>query len=157
MNPVSVLFVCSSNICRSPLAEAVLRARAAAAGMPDIVVDSAGLYGGHLGEPPDARACAAAARRGYAMPKRRARRIEARDFERFASIFAMDENNLAALRALAPQDYPGRIGLFLDVVPECGVREIDDPYFGALAGFERVLDLCEAASDALLRTLAARG
>ena len=119
------------------------------------MVDSAALHGGHLGEPIDARACAVARRRGYAMPKRRSRRIEPRDFARFGSIFAMDDDNLEVLRSIAPKNYPGRIALLLDLVPECAVREIDDPYFGPLAGFERVLDLCEAASDALVRSLAA--
>lgn len=152
----TVLFVCSSNICRSPLAEAVFRQRAARARLPGLVIDSAGTHGGHAGQPPDARACAVAARRGYAVPPRRARRIERRDFARFHWILAMDARNLADLAMQVPPEFPGRVSLLLDLVPQCGAREVDDPYYGPLAGFERVLDLCEAASDALVATLAQR-
>jgi len=156
VTPNTVLFVCSSNICRSPLAETVFRQRAARSRIPGLIVDSAGTHGGHAGERPDSRACAVAARRGYKVPPRRARRIESRDFARFHWIFAMDRRNLADLTAQIPAGFAGRMSLLLDLVPACGAQEVDDPYYGPLAGFDRVLDLCEAASDALIATLEQR-
>jgi protein-tyrosine phosphatase len=152
-----VLFVCANNICRSPLAEGVFRHRATRARLAaTLTIDSAGTHDAHAGEPPDARAVMVASRRGYTIRRRRARRIEREDFTRFQWILAMDERNLAALQAQVPPDFAGHLRLLLDFVPEFGTREVDDPYYGPLSGFERVVDLCEAASDALIATLAAQ-
>ena len=148
--PVGVLFVCMGNICRSPTAEGVFRVVAARAGLLDrLVVDSAGTHGYHDGEPPDRRATQAARARGYDIAPLRARRVERADFERFRWIFAMDEANLGELTRLRPRTFAGHLGLFLDLVPAVGIREVPDPYYGGPEGFERVLDLAEAASEAL--------
>jgi protein-tyrosine phosphatase len=72
------------------------------------------------------------------------------DFSRFGWIFAMDLRNLRDLKALQPAGYSGYLGLFLDLVPDLGVREVPDPYFGGTDGFEKVLELTERASDELL-------
>ena len=142
------------NICRSPTAEGVFRHYVAEAGLADrIHVDSAGTHAYHVGEPPDRRSQAAAARRGYSLDKIRARRVTNEDFTLFDYVIAMDRLNLATLRDRAEDEHEMKIGLFLEY---SGVDELDvpDPYYGGAAGFERVLDLVEDASQGLLKTLA---
>jgi protein-tyrosine phosphatase len=152
-----ILFVCLGNICRSPSAEAVLRAIAAReAPELHIEVDSAGTAGYHIGDPPDARSQAAALRRGYDMSPLRARIVEPSDFERFDLILAMDENNLNVLRQRAPEAHRERVRLFLDFAPESGMGEVPDPYYGGPAGFEHVLDLVEDAARGLIAHLRER-
>ena len=112
-------------------------------------VDSAGTGGWHAGLPPDARAQRHAALRGYDLSKLRARRIGEADFDRFDLVLAMDEDNLADLVRLKPADGRAELRLF-------GSAEVPDPYHGAAAGFEHVLDLIEAASDAWAAELARR-
>jgi protein-tyrosine phosphatase len=147
----SVLFVCLGNICRSPTAEGVFRERVRRAGLSDrIVVASAGTGDWHVGEPPDRRAIAHAAKRGYDLRKQRARQLCPEDFERFNWILAMDRANLRELSAQRPADFGGHVGLFLEMAPHLGVAEVPDPYYGGADGFERVLDLIESASDSLL-------
>jgi protein-tyrosine phosphatase len=148
---VNVLFVCLGNICRSPTADGIFRQRVAAAGMQQrIGVDSAGTADWHQGRAPDARTLAAAAKRGYDLSSLRARQVIAGDFQEFDYVLAMDKSNLSHLRRLAPADYPGHLGLFLDFAPHLGLREVPDPYYGGTEGFEQVLDLVEQASDELL-------
>jgi protein-tyrosine phosphatase len=154
----SVLFVCLGNICRSPTAEGVFRQRAATAGLTDqVVVASAGIGDWHVGEPPDRRAIAHAAKRGYDIRKQRARQICEADFERFNWILAMDRTVLRGVNDLRPGTHEGHVGLFLDFAPSLGVLDVPDPYFGAADGFERVLDLIEAGSDSLLERIRANG
>ncbi len=153
---VAVLFVCMGNICRSPTAEAVLRGQAQRRGLADrLRIASAGTHGWHAGQPPDARACAHAARRGYDLSALRARRVRAEDFDRYDHVLAMDRDNLAHLLALQP---PGtvaaRVGLLMQHARRHAVDEVPDPYYGAADGFERVLDLIEDACDGLLQRLA---
>lgn len=150
----SVLFVCLGNICRSPTAEGVLRTVARREGLADrIVAASAGVGDWHVGSPPDRRAVQAAQRRGYDLSALRARQIVRSDFERFGWIFAMDRGVLSELEALRPDDFAGHLGLYLDVAPGLGVRDVPDPYYGGPEGFEHVLDLVEAASGALIQKL----
>jgi protein-tyrosine phosphatase len=148
--PLRVLMVCLGNICRSPTAEAVLRHKLAAAGLDGHVeVYSAGTGGWHVGDPPDARSQRHALRRGYDLSALRARRVSEADFQRFDLILAMDEDNLADLERLRPDGGRAEVRLFAE-------RPVPDPYAGGAAGFEAVLDLVEAASDALARDLARR-
>ncbi|HVE51154.1 MAG TPA: low molecular weight protein-tyrosine-phosphatase [Casimicrobiaceae bacterium] len=152
----SVLFVCMGNICRSPTAEGVFRERARLAGVDSrILVASAGTGDWHVGEPPDRRAIAHAEKRGYDLRKQRARQIAIDDYQRFHWILAMDRGILREVNALRPIGHEGHIGLFLDLAPELGVRDVPDPYFGGADGFEKVLDLIEAASESLLRKIIA--
>ena len=152
--PVGVLFVCMGNICRSPTAEGVFRAAVERAGLARRVrAASAGIGDWHVGSPPDRRAIQAARRRGYDLTALRGRQIEVADFARFGWILAMDDANMRALAAMKPPDFGGHLGLLLDFAPELGVREVPDPYYGAPAGFDRVLDLVEAATAGLLARL----
>ncbi|WP_235823284.1 low molecular weight protein-tyrosine-phosphatase [Azohydromonas sediminis] len=151
-----VLMVCMGNICRSPTAEAVLRTQAALRGLARRVeVDSAGTHGWHAGEPPDPRAQAHGARRGYDLAPLRARRVQATDFERFDLILAMDRDNLAQLLELRPPGAGARVELLMRFARRHAVDEVPDPYYGAADGFERVLDLVEDACEGLLDHLCA--
>lgn len=151
-----VLFVCMGNICRSPLAEGVLRQRLAAREAESGVrlpvhVDSAGTHGYHAGTAPDPRARTAAARRGIDISGQRARQVTAEDLVVFDLVLAMDSDNLAALRELAAPEYLDKPRLLLDFAPgREDTRNVPDPYYGGLAGFERVLDLVEEAMTGLL-------
>jgi protein-tyrosine phosphatase len=150
-----VLMVCMGNICRSPTAEAVLRHKLKAAGLDKAVeVDSAGTYGGHAGEPPDARAQRHARLRGYELSRLRARRLTAEDFGHFDRVIAMDEDNLARIADLAPAGHAARVELLMaHATRHAGVLAVPDPYYGPPAGFERVLDLIEDACDGLVSEL----
>jgi protein-tyrosine phosphatase len=145
----SVLFVCLGNICRSPLAEAALRAEVDAAGL-DIVVDSAGTGDWHAGEPPDRRARATALRHGIDISGYRARQVAAADFTRFTHIFALDGDNLRNLRGLAPSGATAHVGLLMDMVPGRIGHSVKDPYFGGDEGFETTWSDVSAAARALV-------
>jgi protein-tyrosine phosphatase len=154
--PHRVLFVCLGNICRSPTAEAVFREAAAKAGLTSLEIDSAGMGDWHVGCPPDARAIRHAAKRGYDLRSLRARQFAPSDFARFDHIYAMDAAVLEELEAMKPANYQGQLGLFLDLAPDMGLREVPDPYHMGPEGFEHVLDLVEAASAALVASLSSR-
>jgi len=154
---VQILFVCLGNICRSPTAEAVVRALAALeAPELGLEVDSAGTAGYHVGDAPDPRMRAAAARRGYDLTALRARIVEPADFERFDLILAMDRENLAVLQRRAPETARARVRLFLEFAPQDEPEEVPDPYYGGPNGFEEVLDLIESAARGLLSHLRQR-
>src|SRR5690606_31158871 len=142
------------NICRSPLAEGVLRQRLAerAPELP-VLFDSAGTHGYHTGAPPDARAISAARRRGIDISGLQARTVEASDFEEFDLILAMDEDNHASLLERAAEEYHDKVRFFLDFVPGGTLRNVPDPYYGGPVGFERVLDLVEMTVDGLVQEL----
>ncbi len=154
--PIGVLFICMGNICRSPTAEGVFRHVVAEAGLADAIrVDSAGTHAYHVGEAPDRRARAAAARRGYSLDAIRARRVEPADLAVFDYVLAMDRLNLVTLESMLTEEHRSQLGLFLPYASGVG-EEVPDPYYGGAAGFERVLDLVEEASRALLEALRAR-
>ena len=154
---ISVLMVCMGNICRSPTAEAVLRQKLAAAGLDRSVrVDSAGTHGYHTGEAPDPRAIRQGAARGYELATIRARPFQPIDYLHHGWILAMDQANLDWLRRKAPPDYVGRIELLLGYCTQhLDEREVPDPYFGAPAGFDRVLDLVEDACEGVVERVKA--
>jgi protein-tyrosine phosphatase len=149
---VRILLVCLGNICRSPMAESVFHTRLVERGWTDRVeVDSAGTYAGHAGEAPDPRAQATASAHGYHVINRlRARPVKTTDFERFDLVLAMDRDNLARLREQCPVPQQHKLHLFLAWAQLPGVDEVPDPYYGNAEGFERVMALCEHATDAVL-------
>lgn len=150
----AVLFVCLGNICRSPMAQAVFRARANAAGL-DVKIDSAGTGAWHVGKPPDPRAQAAGEARGYDLTPLRARQVKAGDFQRFDLILAMDEDNYEMLCLKAPDEARERIAMMMDFAPDHPLRAVPDPYYGGDDGFACVLDMLEEASDGLISHLRA--
>jgi protein-tyrosine phosphatase len=158
--PIRLLFVCMGNICRSPTAEGVMRGLLREQGLEDAVeVDSAGVGDWHAGAQPDDRATAAARARGITLAGA-ARAIAPRDFEDYDLILAADRSNLRDLRAVAPRDARARMHLLREFDPASeGAPDLDvpDPYYGGPEGFERVLDLVEAACRGLLDELRAAG
>lgn len=162
---LQVLMVCMGNICRSPMAEGVLRAKLARAGLADaVVVDSAGTHGFHRGALPDPRAVTLAAQRGYRLVGLKSRPLVGADFSRFDLLLAMDYDNLATLQSRCPPGATGRLELLLPYAEQAPGRttsvpmadEVPDPYFGNVAGFEHALDLIEPACDGLLLALKRR-
>jgi len=151
MKKISVLFCCMGNICRSPTAEAVFRARVEEAGLAQqILIDSVGTHDYHIGKPPDLRTQRAARHRGYDLSGLRGRQVEVADFTRFDYVLAMDNANMAILHRLCPQPKRDRLGLFLEYAIRHQEREVPDPYYGGEDGFERVLDMVEDAAEGLL-------
>ncbi len=148
---MKILFVCLGNICRSPTAEGVVRHLLAGTD-PRLhwVLDSAGTADYHTGDPPDPRTQRAARARGIDLSGLRARQVQAEDFQRFELILAMDRGNLAELNAMRPPAATASTRLFLEFAPDSGLVDVPDPYYGGEAGFETVLNLCEAAGRGLL-------
>jgi len=154
MKTVKVLFVCMGNICRSPTAQGVFEKLVAETSLSGTVMtDSAGTHAYHVGEPPDSRASAAARRRGIDLSGQKARRVEEADFEIFDYVLAMDRSNYEDLAGLCLPEYRSKLRLFLEFAPELGTPDVPDPYYGGTTGFERVLDLIETASGALLASI----
>ena len=155
----SILFVCLGNICRSPLAEAALRAEAERLRL-DLIVDSAGTGDWHAGEPPDPRAQATARRHGVEISGLRARQVTQADFRRFTHVVALDHDNLENLRRLAPKtesgDATAELSLLLDHVPGREGQAVADPYFGDDDGFEVTWAEVTAAARTLALSLRGR-
>lgn len=150
--PPRVLFVCLGNICRSPLAEAALRAAAVRARV-SLEVDSAGTGDWHVGKPPDPRAIATAARHGLDIGGLRARQVTPADFRGFDRLVALDRANLADLRRIAPRAPRADLGLLLDHVEGREGQDVADPYFGDDAGFELAWRDIVAGVEGLLADL----
>lgn len=148
-----ILTVCAGNICRSPAAEAAIRAVAATRGV-DVVVDSAGTGAWNLGEPPHHESVAAGARAGLDITGR-ARRINSADFDRFDMILVMDRSNLRDVLEMAPKlEDRAKVRLFRTFDPETDSDEVPDPYGGPRDGYERSIRQVMAAAAGLVDTLA---
>jgi protein-tyrosine phosphatase len=151
--PYRICLVCLGNICRSPMAEAVLRAELDRAGLGDAVeVDSAGTGDWHVGRRMDARARAELADRGFDGTRHRARQFQPAWLARRDLVLAMDAGNLANLRRLGAD--PARLRMLRSFDPAAGPgAEVPDPYYGEDASFTLALDQIEAAARALTATL----
>ena len=155
-HPVKLLFVCMGNICRSPAAEGVMRARLQEAGLgQSVAVDSAGTIDYHVGKQPDKRMCQASAARGVPLDHL-ARQVRAHDLREFDVILAMDHDNLAEIRSLDPGgQFRDKVKLFCEFCTEHDAAEVPDPYYGGPEGFEVVLDLLEDGCTELVRRIQA--
>jgi len=149
---VSVLFVCLGNICRSPLAEAALKAEAERLGV-DVEVDSAGTGDWHLGYPPDPRSVAVAERNGIDISQRRARQVTPDDFFAFDHIVALDLQNLSNLRAMRPEGATAELSLLLDHVPGREGEPVADPYYGEETHFDVTWQDVTEGAQALARRI----
>jgi len=153
MKRVSILFVCMGNICRSPLAEGIFGHVVGEADLTGhFTIDSAGTGGWHEGEPPDRRSIATARSHSIDISGQRARRIRPKDFSDFDLILAMDRDNVAALKSIAPPE--ANIRLFGDAALGTG-EDIPDPYYGGPDGFELIYTRLLIGCSRLLETLGA--
>lgn len=150
MSQPSILFVCLGNICRSPLAEAALRAQAVAAGVA-MTIDSAGTGNWHDGRPPDPRAQETARKHGLDISSYRARQVTTEDFHRFGHIFALDQQNLKDLRRIEPSRHIAEVGLLMDLVPGRKGTAVIDPYYGDEDDFEQAWADVSAAAERLVK------
>jgi len=137
-----ILFVCLGNICRSPAAEGVFRARA-----PHHVTDSAGTSDWHVGDPPYEPMQAAALARDVNLSDLRARQFVAGDFDRFDLIIGMDAKNISRIEELRPVGNDTPVRLLTDFAPHSDADHVPDPYY--TRDFEGALDLIEAAVEGL--------
>jgi protein-tyrosine phosphatase len=150
--PYRVCLVCLGNICRSPMAEVVLRDALDSAGLAGLVtVSSAGTGDWHLGQQMNPEARAALARRGYDGSAHRARQFEPSWFGSLDLVLAMDSSNLADLRRMGGD--PARVLLFGSLGSLPGEMDIPDPYGGPAAEFDDVLDLLESAASVVVSRL----
>lgn len=140
----NILMVCLGNICRSPVAEGILKSKLTT----DYYVDSAGIGGWHSGEQPDQRAIKTALNYGIDISKQRARKITIADFEKFDTIYAMDKDNLKELLHLAPNDTAkNKVKLLLSAAYPNKNDDVPDPYYGDLEDFNSVFTLLENALE----------
>lgn len=131
--------VCLGNICRSPLAEGILRTKLTT----DFFVDSAGTGGWHAGQSPDERSIATARNYGIDISNQKARKFTVSDFDTFDHIFVMDQSNFKDVLNLAPDDVAkSKVALILG--PS---KEVPDPYYGGQDGFEKVYQLLDQACE----------
>ena len=148
---LKVLMVCLGNICRSPLAEGILKSKIDPS---KVYVDSAGTGGWHIGELPDPRSVAIAAEHDLDLTDQRCRKFVAEDFEKFDWIFVMDQSNLKDVLSMARhQKDLNKVKLILDVLDPAGGNEVPDPYYGGSGGFESVFQLLNEACEELVKEL----
>ncbi len=146
----SILLVCRANVCRSPMAEALLRHRLEQLGLSHRVRIASAGTSAVAGAPPDPRGRSVLAERGVPMTRRRSRPLNRRDYERYDHILAMDEEVLAMLQERCPTRWQERVQLVTRWQDGQAEKGIPDPYYGNLSGFERVCDLLEQALDAFI-------
>lgn len=145
-----ILMVCLGNICRSPLAEGIMRSKLS----NDFIVDSAGTGGWHAGELPDKRSISTAKNRGLDITSQRARQFKISDFDTFDYIYVMDNSNYKDVMALAPnEEAKSKVKLILnELFPNENV-DVPDPYYGGQDGFENVFDMLNEACDVIVGKL----
>lgn len=147
--PIRVLFLCLGNICRSPLAEGVFRARVEERGLAArFEIDSAGTSSYHAGEPPDRGSVEVARANGIDISAQRSRPLLPEDLARFDFVVAMDHRNLARVRDALPTE---RAFLAREFDPEAtGSFDVPDPWGGARGGFEEVFGILDRCVDGML-------
>ena len=144
---MKILMVCLGNICRSPVAEGVMRQKAAEHAL-DINVDSAGTSGWHDGNPPDPRSIANTKQNGIDISRQESRKVSVPDFKMFDRIYAMDASNYENLINLAPKEYHGKIKMILNELHPGENMSVPDPYYGN-DGFQLVFDLLNDACESI--------
>ena len=146
---MNVLMVCLGNICRSPLAEGILKHKLKQRNIQTLV-DSAGTGGYHIGALPDERSIEIAKKYGIDITDQRARKLRSLDFEEFDLIFAMDTYNFQDLRKLAREEELEKIKLILNESHPNKNLSVSDPYYGGKDGFENVYQMLDLACDRII-------
>ncbi|CAM1366579.1 low molecular weight protein-tyrosine-phosphatase [Tenacibaculum xiamenense] len=142
---MKILMVCLGNICRSPLAEGILKSKVSS---ESVFVDSAGTAGYHVGELPDKRSIAVAKKYGIDITDQRSRKFSVADFDNFDTIYAMDESNYRNIVSLARNDEDAeKVKLILQEVSSNETLNVPDPYYGGDQGFENVYSMLDEACD----------
>ncbi|CAL2074913.1 Protein-tyrosine-phosphatase [Tenacibaculum sp. 190524A02b] len=142
---MKILMVCLGNICRSPLAEGILKSKVSS---DFIQVDSAGTAGYHEGELPDKRSIAVAQKNGIDITDQRSRKFSLADFDTFDVIYAMDESNFHNLVSLARNDEDaGKVKMILQEIYPNENLSVPDPYYGGDKGFENVYNMLDEACE----------
>lgn len=144
---MKILMVCLGNICRSPVAEGVMRKKADKYDL-NIDVDSAGTSGWHNGEAPDSRSQSNAQQNGIDISAQKSRAVVLSDFEKFDVIYAMDESNYNNLLNMSPEKYHSKIKMILNEVSPGSNSSVPDPYYGN-DGFQLVFDLLDEACETI--------
>lgn len=145
-----VLMVCLGNICRSPLAEGILKNKVDTS---MVFVDSAGTGGYHIGNPPDSRSIAVARKYGIDISNQICRKLTAADLEEFDVIYAMDKSNYGNIIGLSKNKEQARkVKLLLSEV-KTGDVEVPDPYYDSVDGFEKVFQMIDAACEEIAKKL----
>lgn len=148
-----VLMVCLGNICRSPMAEGLLRHKIRELNL-DIETDSAGTAGYHIGSKPDHRMIETAAKYGVDISDLRARQFKSTDLDEFDYIFAMDKENQVNMLRLAKNEIGSeKVKLFLEYVDYLNYDEVPDPYYGSMKDFEFVFNMLDDATDKFIHQL----
>lgn len=148
---MKILMVCLGNICRSPVAEGVMKAKAEEHGL-SITVDSAGTSGWHNGELPDGRSMANAKENGLDISDQRSRKVILSDFEEFDLLYAMDESNYNNLINMSPERYHHKVKMILNEIHPGENMSVPDPYYGN-DGFQLVFDLLNEACEKIAQDL----
>lgn len=148
---MKILMVCLGNICRSPVAEGVMKAKAEEFGL-DISIDSAGTSGWHNGEKADSRSRKNAIENGLDISDQRSRGVVLSDFEEFDIIYAMDESNYNNLLNMSPEKHHSKIKMILNEIHPGENIGVPDPYYGN-DGFQLVYDLLDKACDQIAQNL----
>jgi|TARA_B110000263_G_scaffold139184_1_gene120706 protein-tyrosine phosphatase len=140
---MKILMVCLGNICRSPLAEGILKSKSTS-----IIIDSAGIAGYHIGKPPDIRSIEIANKFNIDLTNQRARQFSNNDFNDFDKIYAMDNDNYSKIISLAKnQAEINKVDLILNETYPEEFRSVPDPYYGGEQGFEDIFHLLDKACD----------
>ena len=150
---MKIVMVCLGNICRSPLADGLLRKKVAEAGL-DIEVDSAGTAAHHVGDAPDERMQATAKAMGWPIDDLRARQFVVQDYDQFDRILVMDQSNRQNVLSLARSaEDEAKVEMILNLSHPNQDLEVPDPYYGGDQGFQEVYQLLDEATDVLLNEL----
>lgn len=151
---ISVLFVCTGNICRSPTAEGVFRHIVKEAGLEkEFRIESAGTEAYHEGSPPDARAVKTAERNGVSLEGQTARPLDRDDYQSFDYIYAMDGGHFYELHQRAPKERRAKIDMFLSEAAQVNTKEVPDPWYGDDSDFDHVYRLVDTGARALLKKI----